>query len=63
MLAILTYGILKLGTAARLFSSRYTLVTFVSNAAGLREEELRLHHRAGLQHHLRREHADLSVAR
>lgn len=36
-LAILTYAIIKLGKAARLFSTRYTLVAFVQNANGLRE--------------------------
>lgn len=36
-LAILTYAIIKLGRAARLFSTRYTLVAFVQNANGLRE--------------------------
>lgn len=36
-LAILTYAIVKLGRAARLFSTRYTLVAFVQNANGLRE--------------------------
>jgi phospholipid/cholesterol/gamma-HCH transport system substrate-binding protein len=37
VLAVLTYSILKLGQAARLFSRRYSLVAFVANAAGLRE--------------------------
>lgn len=36
-LAILTYAVIKLGKAARLFSTRYTLVAFVQNANGLRE--------------------------
>ncbi len=36
-LAILTYAVIRLGRAAHLFSQRYTLVTFVGNAAGLRE--------------------------
>ncbi len=36
-LAILAYAVLKLGRAARLFTTRYTLVSFVPNAAGLRE--------------------------
>lgn len=36
-LAILTYAVIKLGRAARLFSTRYTLVAFVQNANGLRE--------------------------
>lgn len=36
-LGILTYAVLRLGKAARLFSSRYTLVAFIANAAGLRE--------------------------
>lgn len=36
-LAILTYAVIKLGKAARIFSTRYTLVAFVQNANGLRE--------------------------
>ena len=36
-LAILTYAIVKLGEAARLFTRRYSLSAFVSNASGLRE--------------------------
>jgi phospholipid/cholesterol/gamma-HCH transport system substrate-binding protein len=36
-LAILTYTIVKLGNAARLFTRRYTLYAFVPNASGLRE--------------------------
>jgi phospholipid/cholesterol/gamma-HCH transport system substrate-binding protein len=36
-LAILTFAIVKLGEAARLFSRRYSLYAFVPNASGLRE--------------------------
>jgi phospholipid/cholesterol/gamma-HCH transport system substrate-binding protein len=36
-LAILTYAVIKLGTAAHLFSRRYSLYAFVPNASGLRE--------------------------
>ncbi|MEO6866141.1 MAG: MlaD family protein [Gemmatimonadaceae bacterium] len=36
-LGILTYAVIKLGTAAHLFSRRYTLYAFVANASGLRE--------------------------
>lgn len=36
-LGVLAYAIVKLGRAARLFTTRYTLVSFVPNAAGLRE--------------------------
>jgi phospholipid/cholesterol/gamma-HCH transport system substrate-binding protein len=36
-LAILTYAIVKLGQAARLFTRRYSLYAFVPNASGLRE--------------------------
>ena len=36
-LGILTYGIIRLGTAAHLFSRRYQLYAFVQNASGLRE--------------------------
>lgn len=35
-LAILLYAVVRLGKAAHLFGSRYTLVTFVPNANGLR---------------------------
>jgi phospholipid/cholesterol/gamma-HCH transport system substrate-binding protein len=36
-LGILTYAVIKLGTAAHLFSRRYTLYAFVPNASGLRD--------------------------
>lgn len=36
-LTILTYAIVKLGQAARLFTRRYSLYAFVPNASGLRE--------------------------
>ena len=36
-LGILTFAVIKLGTAAHLFSRRYTLYAFVPNASGLRE--------------------------
>ena len=36
-LGILTFAIVKLGEAARLFTRRYTLYAFIPNASGLRE--------------------------
>ncbi|MDQ6737324.1 MAG: MlaD family protein [Gemmatimonadota bacterium] len=36
-LGILTYAVIRLGTAAHLFSKRYSLYAFVQNASGLRE--------------------------
>ncbi|HEY8310559.1 MAG TPA: MCE family protein, partial [Gemmatimonadaceae bacterium] len=36
-LAILTYAVIRLGTAAHLFSRHYSLYAFVQNASGLRE--------------------------
>ncbi|MGI8509366.1 MAG: MlaD family protein [Gemmatimonadaceae bacterium] len=36
-LGVLAYAVVKLGKAARLFSTRYSLVSFVPNASGLRE--------------------------
>lgn len=36
-LAILTYAVIRLGKAARLFTRRYSLYAFVANASGLRE--------------------------
>lgn len=36
-LAVLTFAVIKLGSAARLFGHRYSLVAFVQNASGLRD--------------------------